>query len=210
MPAPDSMPVSTAVKVSAPTTEARGAGGLAGVRVRCGRRDLPSAAGRDEDAAQDGQHQRHHAIGLAPAPPGAQQRRDQQRTEGGAEPVAGVHPVDVAGAEVPGGVRVESGVERPETDPEQHSADDHHPHRRREGLGGQGQRDQQGGPGHQRARGHAEAAGDGAGDDRGGDAGHEQDPQRPDRLAEAEPHRGPQQAQGGTGQGDAQVRQAGE
>ncbi|HEY7881996.1 MAG TPA: hypothetical protein VID31_14165 [Streptosporangiaceae bacterium] len=121
-----------------------------------------------------------------------------------------MHPVDVTGAEVPGRVRVEGGVERPETDPEQHGADDHHPHRRRDDLDAQGQRDHQGGRGYQRARGYAEATGDGAGHDRGGDAGHEQDAERPDRLAEAEPHRGPQQAQGGTGQGDAQVRQAGE
>jgi len=61
---------------------------------------------------------------------------------------------------MPGGVRVESGVECAEAYAEQHGADDHHPHRRGEGLGAQGERDEQ--------------------------------------------------AEGGTGQGDAQVRQAGE
>jgi len=111
---------------------------------------------------------------------------------------------------MPGGVRVESGVECAEAYAEQHGADDHHPHRRGEGLGAQGERDEQGGRGRQRAGRNTQAPGQGAGDDRGGDPGHQQDPQRPDRLAEAESHRGPQQAEGGTGQGDAQVRQAGE
>jgi hypothetical protein len=166
--------------------------------------------GQCEDAAEDDQCGRHDRVDQAPAPPARQQGRDQQRPDGGAEPVAGVHPVDVAGAEVPGGVRVEGGIERPEADAEQHGPGDQHPQGRRGGFGGQGERDQPGGRRDQGPGADTGAAGDGAGDDRGDDPGHQDDPERPDRRSEAEPHRRPQQAEGGTGQGDAEVRQASE
>ena len=114
------MPDSTPVKSRVATTTAGSLGyhgtALAGAglgevvrRGGGGGASCGGTAGRRRRGRRD---PRRDPVRAAPAEAVAQQDGDQQRAQGGAQAEAGVHPVDVAGAEVARGMHVQGGRRR--------------------------------------------------------------------------------------------------